>query len=89
MKHEEARKCHLQLRDTIDVDPEMAQMLELWDSDFKSHDFIFKYVKEPWGKGRTHAWTVEEFEQGEGNNKKEWNRNIKDTTRNEQYGQWA
>lgn len=89
MKCEESRKCHSRLRDTIDVEPEMAQMLELWDSDFKSHGLIFKYVKEPWGKGRRHAWTFDEFEQGEGNNRKEWNRNMKDITRSEQYGQWA
>lgn len=31
MRHEESRKCHLQLRDTIEVDPEMAQMLKLGD----------------------------------------------------------
>lgn len=50
MRHEELRKCHLQLRDTIEVDPEMAQMLELWDRYFKSLVLIFKYVKVPWGK---------------------------------------
>lgn len=57
----------LTIRDTIKVNPEMAQMLELWDNNFKSHALIFKYVKEPWRKDTNDAWTVGEFEQREVN----------------------
>lgn len=40
---------------------------------FKTHVIIFKYVKEPWEKGRKVPWTVAEFEQGEvNNNNKKW-----------------
>lgn len=89
MRHEESRKCHLQLRDIIEEDPEMAQMLELWDSNFKSLVLIFKCIKNSWEKGRKYAWNVGKFEQIGDNKKQEWNRNIKDIIRKEQYIQWA
>lgn len=39
----------------IEVNLEIAQMLELWNSDFKSYVPVFQYVKEPWGQGGQHT----------------------------------